>query len=729
METQNLHPIKLKLKDDDAWQDATNASMNSATDIDEICEILGSITPLDNVKTEISINTVDSTTYLCHNGEPFDQDDINRLLSVGNGKSVESNKKGTSTRGFGVRAIMSKVSEYNIEDMNVNTLHNYSYIVSRINSTVIIEHEENNHTYQKDDIILYIIDNNYNIIILNKQEHTELVQLAEKKYKKYVPGYGVMFNIPKKYYDKKSKDAITKSLRFFFNRCDYLIKIDKTIITENKPGMILDEKYGRYLKCNLDVYKCGNQYYGKLESLTQIDIMDNFITYIKFVSGNNNKLTHHEWEAAPKMSSIIEDFSKKKQKKEYSSIIIVQSSNNNNNKKEFTDYYGDILTHPGIVPYYGNNSLCNAVPPYKQQNNNVKIYLKGFIPADRPVTRNATDTKFKYVDGQSYNAAVIEDRQNPHTLINATVLKSQSDIKCKGDTRGDNQDQPSVDSIKNPLYLTQIPYLITFLFREYIWNKTAIKLKPAIKTTNTTELEFTVTMLEERVKVAENEKAEVEKAAAVAKAASDKAAVDAKTAMDKAAADAKTATDKAATDAKTVTDKAAADAKTVTDKAAADAKTVTDKAATDANAATAAADDRADMLQGENRELHGENNELQGENRELQKNMEDTNFSQSVRLKICKKQSLIVKCILCDYDFCIADFRYCHIKSIHNNGMGTENNGLYACRHCNSGTHPMTFEVGMGKDNMIPWLKKKYPNHADNVIKKLTEMGKDIDND
>ena len=56
-------------------------------------------------------------------------------------------------------------------------------------------------------------------------------------------------------------------------------------------------------------------------------------------------------------------------------------------------------------------------------------------------------------------------------------------------------------------------------------------------------------------------------------------------------------------------------------------------------------------------------------------------------------------------------------------------NCIFACMYCNHGTNPDTDETGMGKENMIPWLKRTYPKTAPKKIKQMQEWGKDVSED
>jgi len=129
-------------------------------------------------------------------------------------------------------------------------------------------------------------------------------------------------------------------------------------------------------------------------------------------------------------------------------------------------------------------------------------------------------------------------------------------------------------------------------------------------------------------------------------------------------------------------------------------------------------DNKTDMeaKEEENIELHDQ----------VQQADENQDFNQSAKSKICQKQELVERCVLCNCKFVNSVFQYCHIVSKKNGGMGSVNNGVYACRYCNSGHNPQTYEAGMREGNLVPWLKKTYPDHADKVLHQLTVWGKDV---
>jgi hypothetical protein len=412
------------------------------------------------------------------------------------------------------------------------------------------------------------------------------------------------------------------------------------------------------------------------------------------------------------------------------------------------NYYGEeACNRVGITPYYGSQGLCSQVPAKKYDNNNLRAYLKGVVESDRSGTRNNTRGPYRIHDSQLYTAELVEERGKfEASMISVNVVKSKSDLINGGSKKTNNKSRPC--------FLHAIPHLITALVVEFIFDKELKLSSPPSEVPNKSNQsidklksqlveanEARVVAEKERVK-AEDEKKQAQQKEAMANDVKIKAKHEAASALAeqlKAEQDTRQAK-KAVEEARVAAAEEARVAAAAAEEArvaAAAAEEARVAAVEEARVAAADAaevervaeekrieleiiieDNKTDMeaKEEENIELHDQ----------VQQSEESKDFSRSVKAKLCAKQNLQIKCILCDCKFVILDFHYCHIVSKNNGGMGTETNGLFACRYCNSGQNPYTYETGMREANLMPWLRKTYPGRAEEVRQELIDLGKDV---
>ena len=742
-EPYNFNSIKLGLHDPDSWKDPIDAAMQQALPIDEINEILGSLKPINSKKTKITIDTTETNTHISHNGFPIDTHDVTRLLSIG--CKNENNKKGTSIRGFGMRTIMKKWSREHLSELTEYNIHEYSYMASKILCPLEFESGGVAYYYDTGDLFIYLMDSEYNITILDNTNHKSLINCVEKVYSKYQNEGGVFFNIPTKYYEKKDLTDLKYNLRFIFNKCDYQIYLNNEIITNNKPGKILDIVYDRrYLKVRCEIFLVNNKYYALLNYIERKNI-HNLNCYYCFNKDNHSKSGDKDWIITD--MAIIAKIHNPGASCVYACTITMQSFISGKNPR--IDYYGEHVFNSGILPYYNDNCLRHTFPTLKHANNNMKRYFKGLIAGDRPTTRGAKDDTSIYNDGQTYNAEIIENYPNCYDkpMINANVLKSHSDIH-------NSQCERVNGSKKNPIYIQQLPNLITYLIRKHIWDKTSNKEQAnSEKKCN----EEDILKLQEDKKVAEQARKVAEQDKKVAEQARKAAEQDKKAAEQarKAAEQARKAAEQdkklAEQDKKT----AEQDKKTAEQdkKTAEQAKKLADEKALRLDQENKEANEKALRLEQENKTAEQAKKEadakavkLEQENQNSQQLIDEKNitidtlnltisdidndvdFNTYIKAEICSDQDILIECLLCKHSWPVPDMQFCHIISKKNGGKGTKENGVYACKYCNCGKHPITHKKGMHSNNMIKWLLTTYPKTANDTIIYMNNIGKFTDN-
>jgi len=718
--------MQLKLKEDDAWQANADAAFEQITEVEEIIDIFGSITPTQS-PTIISLeNDKDkANTFLYHNGCPFDGEDMERLTTMGDTNSTR--RKGPSHRGFALRCICRKYSG-DPGSLSAETLDEYSYAISRIRSAFRFKNTE----YKPGDIVAYLVGNNYQAIIIDKTS-TDYSEVYEKICEYYDAclgdEYGVVFRIAHEY--NLGDNDLKYKLRFVFNRCSYTINVNNVVITKNKPNEFID-KYdgGKYAKFNLEVRKIGTGYIGRVKHIDSQNVSGILDTYeVGLVNDTEDSLrgkTLDEWCVKKKISG--DEW--KRGTPVYSANIATQSVKMKDNALRRNYYGDDACNRVGITPYNGRQGLCSQVPAKKYDNNNLRAYLKGVVESDRSGTRNNMRGPYRIHDSQLYTAELVEERGKfEASMISVNVVKSKSDLINGGSKKTNNKSRPC--------FLHAIPHLITSLVVEFIFDK---ELKQPIPLSNTLlapvesgqsidalNAQLVKANLARNVAEREKVKAEEEKKQAQQKEAlANNLAEEARVAEASAVENARVAA-AAAEEARV----AAAEESRV---AAADAEEARVVAAEEARVA-AAEEARAEEKKRIELEIIIEDNKTDMEAKEeenielhdqVQQADENQDFNQSAKSKICQKQELVERCVLCNCKFVNSVFQYCHIVSKKNGGMGSVNNGVYACRYCNSGHNPQTYEAGMREGNLVPWLKKTYPDHADKVLHQLTVWGKDV---
>ena len=740
----NFNSIKLKLHDPDSWKDPIDAVMQQALPIDEINEILGSLKPINSKKTKITIDTTETNTHISHNGFPIDTHDVNRLLSIG--CKNENNKKGTSIRGFGMRTIMKKWSREHLSELTEYNIHEYSYMASKIICPLEFESDGVTYYYDTGDLFIYLMDSEYNITILDNTNHKSLINCVEKVYSKYQNEGGVFFNIPTKYYEKKDLTDLKYNIRFIFNKCDYQIYLNNENITNNKPGKILDIVYDRrYLKVRCEIFLVNSKYYAFLNFIERKNI-HNVNCYYCFNKDNNSKSGDKDWIITD--MAIIAKIHNPEASCVYACTITMQSFINEKNPR--VDYYGEHVFNSGILPYYNDNCLRHTFPTLKHANNNMKRYFKGLIAGDRPTTRGAKDDTSIYNDGQTYNAEIIENYPNCYDkpMINANVLKSHSDIH-------NSQCERANGSKKNPIYIQQLPNFITYLIRRHIWDKTYNKedCNPQIKKCNQEDilkLQEEKRAAEEGKRQAEQDKKAAEKAKKIAELEKRAAEQDKKAAekakkiaeLEKRAAEKATKQaeqdKKEADEAKKIAELEKRGAEKAKRQAEQDKKTEQEKALRldqenkRIEQAKKEADAKAATLEQENQNsqqlIDEKNNTIENLNLTISDIENDIDFNTCIKAEICNDQDILIECLLCKHSWPVPDMQFCHIISKKNGGKGTKENGVYACKYCNCGKHPITHKKGMHSNNMIQWLLKTYPKTANETIVYMKRIGKFTDN-
>ena len=232
--------INLQLADPDAYKPAFIESYKDLPLIDVIFEILGSVKKNENNKLKIEINIQNDNIFICHNGEPLDQKDMNRLLQIAT-QDMKENKKGVSKHGIGWRAIACTNSRKNFEKdgYKEEDFLRYSSMLSKIKTDIIIDDDEQ---INKDNIISLIHDDYFHVCFDDGEFYTNI-------YNEYLNnGYGVLFIIPNSNnYDYNDSNIVHK-LQLLYNRfdCDIIYQNHvtkyKRDIFKNRPFYYIDDR-------------------------------------------------------------------------------------------------------------------------------------------------------------------------------------------------------------------------------------------------------------------------------------------------------------------------------------------------------------------------------------------------------------------------------------------------------------------------------------------------------
>ena len=724
------------LKHQNSWMDNSEAIALKMTPEQEIGEIWGSIESiLPENETNIKMDTINENTFFSHNGKPFDTNDLIRVLKVGDRNKEQ--KKGESLRGFGFRNVFWKYGRnLDINDITQKNYLDYPWFATKVQEDIeideVVDGDQVQLNCKKNDIILYIFFGEWRYCIYTKDtapddNYKKIANFIENKYNKYLHTQaGVLVNIPTNNYKKIDKPE--HKLRFKFNKFDYNVFINENMITEDKPGAFLSENYeAKYSELKIDVYKHKTSYKGvvtvnnsncglKTDSF-QIKLpskytKNEFIYYNHFIEEELNVFEKEPIYSCKVIlsTSYTLDAQRKKAKNEWKNKI--------NSNKEY--YYGtDKAFCTTMNPYIDKHSLRFDPSALTGDNNNLKNFFKNRgIVKDRHGCRHATDKIFKYKDHQIIQADVVEefDTDDKNSIIHKDVVKTLSEMRNSAHVKNHY-------SGNNKGYVTLIPVFITAFAMEHMWDREEKEeeiISEEEDNSNAIEAEKAIEERDAAIKQAEEAEKQAEEAEKQAEKEKQKAE-EAKKQAEKEKQKAEEAKKQAEKEKQKAEEAKQKEEESKNQRKQAEKK-------------TKKAEERVENVEQNNIYLKNQIINVQEQRDDIQTKLEleetkNTSFDRSARAQITKRQKNVFNCIFCESkDLPIAYGEYCHIISKKNGGTGDPENGVFACSWCNHGTNPWTLKKGMHSENMLPWLKRTYPERVDYFKEQCFIWGINLDN-
>jgi hypothetical protein len=734
-------PAALKPKDDKFWIDGTRSVVLTFQPIDNYNELFGSFTPQENVPPYIGINKHKENGIAFHNGVPFDENDIKRLMFIGD--SNYENHKGTSVRGSAMRGVMERYS-LNEEEITIDNIHEHSFIAFKPKHDMSVRDlnspDGRDLKFKKNEYAFYFIFKDFKMIFIgeNNKKYEELVEYLNKIPDIQTNGITTMFHLP----NIANDETIDRyHLRFIFNRYNCTIMLYGKDITQDKPGKFLDIKYCtmsniKHLNAKIVVRKIGHNYYAEVKGkLTSVNNTTEIQDYIRFNTQikKDNKSTMEDWKIGkPDGFDDSEEV--------YECEIEGQSGQEKLISR--CEYYGphNNKERPGITPYIGNQALGFEPPNKKHSNHVLKSWMKGLVGTDRTLPKNDhVDNKYTYPSTQLYQIDLIEKHHQNNHLINRLVKKSDSCLVNSGDTRNSSNKH----SIRQKTFQQSLPFLFTLLLKTYVWDKkdNIEKLENIVKIPecivySSAEVEAAEKRTQDAEKKAEKMIADTN-AKAEEQAKKDREAIKhAKELAQKREKEAEAARLQANTEAAAA--KKDREAKKQAEEQAKkdqEAKTQAEEQAKKDQEAKKQAEEQAKKAEEQAKKAR---EAIQQVNEKTDKNITDAKpktedktktFTPTQRRQLWAEQNPEKHaCLLCNQEYFPGEFEACHIRSNKQHGITDIRNGIIGCRYCNQLNllNPSTFKRGMGETHMITWLRETYPERVQLVIDKLTSLGKDI---
>jgi hypothetical protein len=464
--------INLELADKYSYKNPFKETYRDLNFTDIIFEILGSVKPIfDCDKLDININITQENIFVSHNGEPLDQDDMERLLKMAT-HSLKKNKKGVSKQGVGWRAIatVSSNKNFNDEEYNIDNHFEYSSMISKINSDINIENDK----LRKNNIVSLIHDNDFQIMIKTDKFYDDI-------YRKYLNHkYGVLFIIPNKQHFYHNQDnEIVHKLKLLFNRLDCDINYYNEItsfkkeIFKNKPFYYVDKniKENRYLECKCEMFTYKNKKGLKMDIIHNNNVKLEskphyfYIPTFRNIDEIMTKYEYEDWNADIENMDEIE-FDNYSFNFRMMGFDPDKHSSNQDFKKWFNYYSTYHLKvegyYDGIIPYIEDYCLKYCT------NETQKGYLKqkDFYPSKNLLReghsggcsnswkRRINNKVINYKPKQNFLCELIETRaniDNGNSLLSLNPVKSKTNV-C--DAKG---------------FPKTIPFFLLWLSHKYLW--------------------------------------------------------------------------------------------------------------------------------------------------------------------------------------------------------------------------------------------------------------------
>jgi hypothetical protein len=470
--------INLELADKYSYKNPFKETYRDLNFVDIIFEILGSVKPIFECdRLDINIYITQENIFVSHNGEPLDQDDMERLLKMAT-HSLKKNKKGVSKQGVGWRAIatVSSNKNFNDEEYNIGNHLEYSSMISRINSDINIENDK----LKKNNVVSLIHDNDFQIMIKTDKFYDDI-------YRKYLKHkYGVLFIIPNKqqFYHNQDREIVHK-LKLLFNRLDCDITYHNEItsfnkeIFKNKPFYYVDKniKNNKYLECKCEMFTYKNKKGLKMNIIHNNNVELEYKSHYFYIPTFRNideimtKYEYEDWNADIENMDEIEfdnysfnfrmmgfDPDKHLSNQDFKKWFNYYSpdSDNQSYAAKIEGYYD------GIIPYVDNYCLKYST------NETQKGYLKqkDFHPSkfllrstngahcNSSWKRTINNKIISYKPKQNFLCELIETRENidnGNSLLSLNPVKSKTNV-C--DAKG---------------FPKTIPFFLLWLSHKYLW--------------------------------------------------------------------------------------------------------------------------------------------------------------------------------------------------------------------------------------------------------------------